>query len=95
MTNNPYGQFSTYAAPGRVAGGELFDEGLRQHMLRVFNYMTLGLVVTGAVAFLVSTNLTLMHAIFGTPLKWVVMLAPLLRLLQPVTGAAPEAGFTF
>ena len=25
----------------------LFDEGLRQHMLRVYNYMGLGLVVTG------------------------------------------------
>ena len=28
------------------------DEGLRQHMLRVYNYMGLGLVLTGIVAFL-------------------------------------------
>jgi uncharacterized protein len=46
-----------------------FDEGLRQHMLRIYNYMGLGLVITGLVAFFV--------AIFSTPLKWVVMLAPL------------------
>ena len=32
------------------------DEGLRQHMLRVYNYMGLGLVVTGAVALLVGLD---------------------------------------
>jgi uncharacterized protein len=31
------------------------DEGLRRHMLRVYNYMTLGLGLTGAVAFAVSS----------------------------------------
>jgi len=77
MTNNPYGQFSNIYPAGRVAGGELFDEGLRKHMLRVFNYMTLGLVVTGVVALLTASNTALMQVIFGTPLKWVVMLAPL------------------
>ena len=30
-----------------------FDEGLRRHMLRVYNYMAIGLVVTGIVAFVV------------------------------------------
>ena len=33
-----------------------FDEGLRQHMLRVYNYMGLGLVMTGLVAFIVSLD---------------------------------------
>ncbi|WP_181706848.1 Bax inhibitor-1/YccA family protein [Chthonobacter rhizosphaerae] len=54
-----------------------FDEGLRQHMLRVFNYMGLGLVITGVVAFVVGTTPALYVPIFSTPLKWVVMLAPL------------------
>lgn len=54
-----------------------FDEGLRQHMLRVFNYMGLGLVITGIVAFVVGTTPALYVPIFSTPLKWVVMLAPL------------------
>jgi len=53
------------------------DEGLRQHMLRVYNYMGLGLVVTGLVAFIVGTTPALYVPIFSTPLKWVVMLAPL------------------
>lgn len=46
-------------------------------MLRVYNYMGLGLVVTGIVAFIVGTTPALYVPIFSTPLKWVVMLAPL------------------
>ena len=59
------------------ASAAALDEGLRQHMLRVFNYMGLGLVVTGLVAFIVGTTPALYVPIFSTPLKWVVMLAPL------------------
>jgi uncharacterized protein len=55
----------------------VFDEGLRQHMLRVYNYMALGLVLTGIIAFTVSSVPALYVPIFSTPLKWVVMLAPL------------------
>jgi FtsH-binding integral membrane protein len=54
-----------------------FDEGLRSHMLRVYNYMGGGLVLTGIVAFLVASTPAIYQPIFGTPLKWVVMLAPL------------------
>ncbi|MFK0161749.1 Bax inhibitor-1/YccA family protein [Rhizobium sp. NPDC090279] len=55
----------------------LFDEGLRRHMLRVYNYMGIGLVVTGIVALIVGTTPALYVPIFQSPLKWVVMLAPL------------------
>ncbi len=54
-----------------------FDEGLRRHMQRVFTYMGLGLVMTGLVAFIVANTPALYVPIFGTPLRWVVMLAPL------------------
>jgi FtsH-binding integral membrane protein len=64
-----------YGAQAQSAA--LFDEGLRQHMLRVYNYMGLGLVITGIVAFVVSQTPALYVPIFQTPLKWVVMLAPL------------------
>jgi len=53
------------------------DMGLRAYMLRVYNYMTLGLALTGGVAFAASTSQGLMQAIYGTPLSWVVMLAPI------------------
>ena len=77
------------ALPDRV----LFDEGLRQHMLRVYNYMGLGLVMTGLVAFIVGTTPALYVPIFSTPLKWVVMLAPLAfvspRIIAALIGTAP------
>ena len=57
--------------------GAVYDEGLRKHMLRVYNYMALGLVVTGLVAFFVASTPALYVPIFSSPLKWVVMLAPL------------------
>jgi uncharacterized protein len=71
--NAPYA-WQNAAAP---ASGAIFDEGLRRHMLRVYNFMGLGLVVTGAVAMLVASTPAIYQPIFGSPLKWVVMLAPL------------------
>ena len=53
------------------------DVGLRQYMLGVYNYMASGLALTGIVALLLSSSPEAMATIFGTPLKWVVMLAPL------------------
>ena len=53
------------------------DVGLRAYMLRVYNYMCVALALSGAVAFFVSTSPGMQQAIFGTPLMWVVFLAPL------------------
>jgi len=52
------------------------DQGLRSYMLKVYNYMASGLVLTGEVAMAASTSQDLMQAIFSTPLRWLVMLAP-------------------
>ncbi|MFN7709532.1 MAG: Bax inhibitor-1/YccA family protein [Holosporales bacterium] len=65
---------SVVRAYGRQAA---VDAGLRAYMLRVYNYMAMGLGLTGAVAMVVASSPTMMQAIFGTPLQWVVMLAPL------------------
>ncbi len=53
-----------------------YDVGLRTHMQSVYNYMAGGLVLTGLLAWVVA-NTGLAGLIFGTPLKWLVMLAPL------------------
>lgn len=79
--NTPNTGFRWQGGAGARAGGALFDEGLRKHMLRIYNYMGLGLVLTGIVAFLVGTTPALYVPIFSTPLKWVVMLAPLAFVL--------------
>lgn len=54
-----------------------YDVGLRAYMVSVYNYMAAALVLTGVVAFGASQSAQLMQAIYGTPLQWVVMLAPL------------------
>jgi FtsH-binding integral membrane protein len=77
----------TLAGVGQQA---MIDEGLRAYMLRVYNYMASGLALTGIVAMVIAnmsvvtgdagqiTGLTpLGQTLFGSALKWVVMLAPL------------------
>jgi uncharacterized protein len=53
------------------------DVGLRQYMLKVYNYMSVGLVVTGLIALLVSEHSDVFYAVTMSPLRWVVMFAPL------------------
>jgi uncharacterized protein len=62
---------------GKARVGQAIDAGLREHMLRVYNYMASGLVLTGIVAYVVAHTPAVFNAIFGSPLMWVVMLAPL------------------
>ena len=57
------------------------DAGLRKYMLGVYNYMASGVFLTGVVAMLVASSPTMLQLIFGTPLKWVVMLSPLAFVL--------------
>lgn len=68
------------AGRGRGYAGEqsaAIDAGLRAHMQKVYAYMGGGLALTGIISYLVGNNETLLAAIYGTPLSWVVMLAPL------------------
>jgi len=53
------------------------DQGLRSYMLRVYNYMATGLGLTGLTAYFVAITPSLFNAIYGTPLYWLVALAPL------------------
>ena len=86
-------------APTRVVDRAVIDEGLRAYMLGVYNYMASGLALTGVVAFIVANTPFLMNAIFGTPLLWVVMLAPLGVVLfmsariQSMSAGAAQATF--
>jgi FtsH-binding integral membrane protein len=77
-----------YRAPTAATG--MIDAGLRSYMLRVYNYMMLALVVTGLTAYGVfSASVTadpetgrmaltgLGATLFTSPVKWVVIFAPL------------------
>jgi FtsH-binding integral membrane protein len=58
------------------ARGVAVDAGLRSYMLGVYNYMTSAVLLTGIVALLFE-NSPLFMPVMTTPLRWLVMLAPL------------------
>ncbi|AMS39871.1 membrane protein [Aminobacter aminovorans] len=98
-TEETMSDFRNYQTRMATAGSRTdasIDEGLRAYMLKVYNLMALGLVITGLAALgtmmLATTNdpatavatmgngkmlTSLGVALYGSPLKWVVMLAPL------------------
>ena len=57
------------------------DEGLRSYMLGIYNYMATAIGVTAVAAFGMATwatnNPAVANALYNSPLKWVIMLAPL------------------
>ena len=69
---NPYPYFRS-AGGGARAG---VDSGLRAYLIRVYNYMAGGLVVTGGAAYFGAQS-GLYASLVGTPWYWVLMLAPL------------------
>ncbi|MDX6806062.1 Bax inhibitor-1/YccA family protein [Terrihabitans rhizophilus] len=107
-------------AGARTEAG-VIDQGLRSYMGSVYNYMTIGLAITGLVAIgafmaAVTDNpagaaaqyrdgvylTSIGYALFVSPLKWVIMLAPLgmvfflsARLNSMSVGAAQAAFWTF
>ncbi len=93
-------EFDRPTVAARAGAGLAVDEGLRSYLLKVYNYMGIGLLVTGLVAFgffsLATTSDPALAvgqlgvglyvtqfgaAIWGGPISWVVMLAPLAFVL--------------
>lgn len=93
VDRNLYGT-STSAAVSQ----EAYVEGERSFMLRVYNYMTMGLGITGLVAYLVSTSPSMMHDLFQTNLVWVVMLSPfalLFAIMWASSARREQPGLAF
>ena len=74
--NDRYGARTDSMNPARTQAADI-DVGLRRYMLQVYNYMASGLALTGIVAYMTASSDVMINTIFGSPLKWVVMLAPL------------------
>ena len=63
-----------------AAGAQVdIDVGLRDYMLRIYNYMASGLALTGIVAYVAAAGGrdSFIAHIYNTPLMWLVILAPL------------------
>jgi FtsH-binding integral membrane protein len=93
-------------AAARAGTAAAIDEGLRSYMLKVYNYMGIGLVVTGLVAWF-SNQAAVSNGqltpwgelLYTSPLMWVVALAPLGFVLVLSFGinklSVPAAQATF
>jgi len=66
---------SSASIPGVATDRAVIDAGLRAHMIRVYNYMAIGVALTGVVAWL--TSQIVGPAFLNSPLLWVFILAPL------------------
>src|SRR5690349_4255743 len=87
-----YGSRSSGQAP-------FIDEGLRSYMVGIYNFMSLGLVLTGLVAYMVATTPALIQLFILSPLRWVAMFAPVGIVLflsfriQTLSPSAARAAF--
>ncbi|MDB5650186.1 MAG: hypothetical protein JWL62_1706 [Hyphomicrobiales bacterium] len=62
------------------AGTAEYDQGLRSYMLGIYNHMTLALAISALVAvgiFMLGRSSPVVQALYMSPLRYVVMLAPL------------------
>ncbi len=67
-----FGASASFAPANQVA----FDKGLRRYMLSIYNYMASGVLLSGIVALVFATS-GAAAAVFATPLRWLIVLAPL------------------
>jgi len=72
---------------GRGIGRAGYDAGLRRYMLSIYNYMASGVLLSGVVALLFARS-GMAAQMLGSPLLWLVMLAPLGIVFAMSFGAA-------
>ncbi|CAI27438.1 Conserved hypothetical protein [Ehrlichia ruminantium str. Gardel] len=56
---------------------DYYSVGLRNYLMKVYNYMAMALGLTGLVAFFVSSSSYAINIIYNTPLHWVIMFSPI------------------
>ena len=84
---------TSFGSAGAVGTGrtDVFDAGLRRHMLSIYNYMTSGVLLTGIVALLFSRGGAESPAaqvfVNGGPLAWLIILSPLAIVFAMSFGA--------
>lgn len=82
--------FGAVPRAGGAVAGETYDAGLRKYMLSIYNYMASGVLLTGIVALLFSWggNDSIIAGLYfsGSPLIWVIKLAPLAFILAMSFG---------
>ena len=72
--------FGRTQMPAGARAAEI-DVGLRAYMQKVFGLMGLGTAITGLVAFFTANSPAMLQVLYGTPLRYVIFLAPLAFVL--------------
>lgn len=79
-----------FSQPMQPAHTLSYDEGLRAYFVKIYNYMALALVMTGAIAFFSAQSEAFLNAMYVIQdgnitgmrgLAWVIMFAPLLLVI--------------
>ena len=102
--SNPSAVQHMRSSSGAIDSAQV-DAGLRRYMLGIYNYMALGLLVTAIIAWYMSTQFSfnadgtlaltpLAQTLYGTPLRWVVLFAPLgmIFLMGPMANRSESVG---
>jgi uncharacterized protein len=93
-------EFDTVRRTGAEARVGYVDEGLRAHMNKVYGLMAVAMVITGLVAWIVGTDFAravageptvllpaeMLAAMFTSPIRWVIMFAPLIFVFGFAAG---------
>lgn len=94
--------YDNYSSTSQTDAVE-FDAGLRTHMLKVYNYMSAGVGITGLVSFMLGQyflgNPAATQAFFGSPMAMIAMFSPFAFVLALSFGinkmSAGTAQLTF
>lgn len=90
--------------PSQSFGNVVSTDAIRTYVQHVYAWMTGGLLITGVTAFGISQSPSILAAIFGTPMFWLVLLAPLgmvlfltsrIDTMKPSTAAGTFIAYAF
>jgi FtsH-binding integral membrane protein len=93
-------EFETVRRVGADARAGYIDEGLRAHLNKVYGLMAAAMVITGLVAWIIGTDFArvvageptvllpaeMLAAMYTSPIRWVIMFAPLIFVFGFAAG---------
>ena len=86
------------STPPAASRASAIDAGLRSHLQSIYNRMTIGVLVTAVVAYIVANTPGLMQLFLGGPQAYVIMFAPLALVwfgFNPMTMSSGKLRISF
>jgi FtsH-binding integral membrane protein len=84
---NQFNQYNNGSSMSQTMPGAVYQTSVKDFLLKVYNWMAMGLAITGIVAYGVSSSETLVQMIFGNPIIfWGLFIVELLMVLGLSAG---------